>query len=99
MVYYSEQIFIPNVYGWDGQAATLSVTDNVGLEVATQEISITPGPNYLTATLSLELTEGEYTYRITSGGRVYSEGLLIVGDYTPDRTEKETSIVYEQYGN
>lgn len=43
--------------------------------------------------------EGEYTYILTDGdGRVLSTGLIIVGDYTPDRSEHDTTIEYSQYG-
>lgn len=43
--------------------------------------------------------EGEYTYILTDGdGRVLSTGLMIVGDYTPDRSEHDTTIEYSQYG-
>ena len=43
--------------------------------------------------------EGEYTYILTDGdGRILSTGLIIVGDYTPDRSENDTTIEYNQYG-
>lgn len=59
-------------------------------------------PLYITKTFGAEeLPEGEYTYSVKygSGGQVLSCGLIIVGDYTPDRTEFEKTIEYEQYGS
>lgn len=42
--------------------------------------------------------EGEYTYILKDGdGRVLSTGLLIVGDYFPEREQYEKPIQYEQY--
>lgn len=100
---------IPNATGYTPAAGDpalwLEVRDNVGLQVYGNGIV----PNTITPLYFVEswsdwavpegMNEGEYTYtlRLGAGGVVLSEGLLIVGDYKPARTEYEKTIEYEQY--
>lgn len=100
---------IPNATGYTPAAGDpalwLEVRDNVGLQVygnGFEPDTITP--LYIVKSESdwavpEGMNEGEYTYtlRLGAGGVVLSEGLLIVGDYKPARTEYEKTIEYEQY--
>lgn len=43
------------------------------------------------------VTEGEYEYKASAGGRVISCGLLIIGDRTAPVEENKHTVEYEQY--
>lgn len=97
---------IPNATGYapDGSdpALWLEVRNNVGLLAVCGGLSdYDVTPLYIEATIgdTAQMPEGEYTYalRLGAGGKMLSEGLLIVGDYTPARKEYEKTIEYEQY--
>lgn len=100
---------IPNATGYtpaaDDPALWLEVRNNVGLQVlgngfepdeVTPLYFATTGTNWA---VPEGMPEGEYTYalRLGAGGKMLSEGLLIVGDYKPARKEYEKTIEYEQY--
>lgn len=98
---------IPNAAGYvpaDGDPALwIEVRNNVGrLSVSGGIARYDVTPLYVEATIggTDTMPEGEYTYtvKLGSGGRVISQGLLIVGDYKGDREQYETSVNYEQYG-
>ena len=98
----------PNATGYtpaaEDPALWLEVRNNVNQLAASGELEdIEVSPLYITATIGQteQMPEGEYTYtlKLGAGGLVLSSGLIIVGDYTPDRTEFEKTIEYEQYGS
>lgn len=100
---------IPNAAGYtpadDDPALWLEVRNNVGLRVFGNGIvPVEVTPLYFVFyeenwAIPEDWATGEYTYalRLGAGGRVLSEGLLIVGDYQAARTEYDKTIEYEQY--
>ena len=113
MIYWPKQadeftMRIPNPLGYipaDGDPALwLEIRNNVGLQVygaGMEPDDITP--LYFVETWddwNVSEAAGEYSYtlRLGAGGIVLSEGLLVVGDYTPERKEYDKKIEYKQYG-
>lgn len=100
---------IPNATGYTPAAGDpapwLEVRNNVGLQVLGNGIEPDEvSPLYFVASFDdwaapEGMPEGEYTYalRLGAGGKMLSEGLLIIGNYTPTRKEYEKTIEYEQY--
>ena len=104
-------IRIPNATGYipaaGDPAVWLEIRNNVGLKVygtGMEPDEITPLYFVKTDvsgwTVPEGAADGEYTYtlRLGAGGIVLSEGLLVVGDYTPERKEYDKKIEYKQYG-
>lgn len=102
-------IYIPNALAYEPQDGdprpVLTVRNNVGLDVVSGEIefdSVTPLYffQHRDAWDRSDMTPGEYTYRLTlgEGGKVLSEGLLIVGEYQPAANiQYDKPTTYEQY--
>lgn len=100
----------PNATGYTPAAGDpalwLGIRNNVGLQVVDggwEPDEITPLYFVKTGsgrTIPEDAGEGEYTYtlRLGAGGIVLSEGLLVAGDYTPERKEYDKKIEYKQYG-
>lgn len=101
---------IPNATGYipaaGDPALWLEVRNNVGLRVFGN--GFVPGevtPLYFVFyeenwSVPEDWATGEYTYtlRLGAGGIVLSEGLVVIGDYTPERKEYDKKIEYKQYG-
>ncbi len=94
----SDTLYIPKP--WEAPSADrFELVNNVGLQVYSEAVELTEGPLYFSGQMAFDLPDGEYTYRLMAGEEIISEGLAIKGDYTPDRTEFEKTIEYEQYGS
>lgn len=107
----SFDIAIPNQYGLTAEdiaSVKFVVLNNVGRqEYPSADLQVDEvTPLWITLHLNNEEQEqdfppdGEYTYEVyDDGGRLLSTGLLIFGNYHAPRTDYETTIEYEQYGN
>lgn len=105
MIYWPQntqiETYIPNVLGVQGvESPYLAIINNVGRKVYEGAVELTRiSPLYFVAEIGgvSELPAGEYTYRLTDGDMVLSEGLVIVGEYEVERNEYKKVIEYEQY--
>lgn len=108
----SFDIAIPNQYGLTSEdiaSVKFVVLNNVGRQVyPSADLQVDEvTPLWITLHLNNDSEQeqdfppdGEYTYEVyDDGGRLLSTGLLIFGNYHAPRTDYETTIEYEQYGN
>lgn len=99
------QCFFPIVTDivFDGSSTfDLLVVDNVGNKVYEGDFDGIYSPGYVATSMNTEggpETPGEYTYtlRIKANNLVISSGVMVVGEYTRQRIENESTITYEQY--
>lgn len=79
----------------------LELRNNVGRTVTVPAVSADDEPSRLyyrlQVTLPDGLKEGEYDYRLLSGGEVLSCGVARIGDYGHDIKDYNKNTEYEQY--
>lgn len=98
----TQRVKIPRAQAGEPKALKLSSTF-MGGEVSLPVEVVAAKNLYIEVEVTMtskRLPEGEYVYELTDeDGRALSNGVAIVGDYTPDIVDnKDNEIIYKQYG-
>lgn len=96
----AQPLFIPKNTDATGDL-TLTVRSTVGLDtpVDVEVLDLNTSDLYyrVGVTLPEGIANGEYEYTLEDESTTISTGVLIVGDYTTTRTQKNIPVTYEQY--